>query len=456
VDVVFPSVDDFLLGKKKICVLGLGYVGIHVAVNFAKYFKVIGYDRNQKRIQELNSGFDSTREFSEKELSEVKNNLEFTSSPGRISECNLVIAAVPTPVNKNKIPDLSFLISASEDIGGNLSRGTYVVFESTVFPGATEEICVPILEKESGLKCGVDFKVGYSPERVNPGDKDHTFDKVVKVVAGQDNQTAEFLAKMYSFPVKAGVYIAPDIKTAEAAKVIENIQRDLNIALFNELSIIFHIMGIDTQEVIKAASTKWNFIKFEPGLVGGHCISVDPYYLTFKAEELGYHPQVILAGRRINDYMGKYVAENTIKLLINAGKQVKGSRALIMGITFKENISDIRESKVVDIYKELCDYGVNVEVYDPYADPDHVKSEFGIELMNKNSFGQKDSVIDFLQKNSLQKFDVVIVAVKHKPFFEITPDFFKKIMTHPPVLVDVKGIYSKSVFEREGFIYWRL
>jgi UDP-N-acetyl-D-galactosamine dehydrogenase len=256
--------------------------------------------------------------------------------------------------------------------------------------------------------------------------------------------------------VKAGVYIAPDIKTAEAAKVIENIQRDLNIALFNELSIIFHLMNIDTQEVIKAASTKWNFIKFEPGLVGGHCISVDPYYLTFKAEELGYHPQVILAGRRINDYMGKYVAENTIKLLIKSGKQVKGSRALIMGITFKENISDIRESKVVDIYKELCDYGVNVEVYDPYADHDQVKSEFGIELMNKNSFGQKNSVIDFLQKNSLQKFDVVIVAVKHKPFFEITPDFFKKIMTHPPVLVDVKGIYSKSVFEREGFIYWRL
>jgi UDP-N-acetyl-D-galactosamine dehydrogenase len=449
----FPKVEDFLSGREQICVVGLGYVGIHVAVNFAKYFKVIGYDRNPKRIEELKRGFDSTREFSPEELKSVQ--IKYTTDPSEIKNCRLIIVCVPTPVNKNKIPDLTFLKSASSDVGKNLSPQSYVVFESTVYPGATEEVCVPIIEKESGLKCGVDFKVGYSPERVNPGDKEHTFDKVVKVVSGQDKETAEFLAKMYSFPVKAGVYVAPSIRVAESAKVIENIQRDINVALMNELSLIFHIMGIDTREVLRAAYTKWNFLRFEPGLVGGHCISVDPYYLTFKAEELGYHPEVILAGRRINDQMGKYVAENVIKLLIAADKNVKSSRVLIMGITFKENIADIRESRVVDIWRELNEFGVKVDVVDPFAYPEEVEREYGIVMLNGSS-DWKTILDDLIKQSEKSPYDAVVVAVKHKFFYELTPRFFKAITNNRPIMVDVKGIYSKEEFEKEGFIYWSL
>ncbi len=449
---MFPKFEDFLEGHEKVCVVGLGYVGIHVAVNFGKYFKVIGYDKRRKRIEELSEGYDSTGEFSRDEI--LSANIEFTSDPKHISYARFIIAAVPTPVTKSKIPDLSYLISAAEDIGKNMSRGSYVVFESTVYPGVTEEICIPTLEKYSGMRAGIEFRVGYSPERVNPGDKEHTFDKVVKVVAGQDDETADFLAKMYSLPVKAGVFRAPNIKTAEAAKVIENIQRDLNVALFNELSIIFHLMGIDTKEVMEAASTKWNFLKFEPGLVGGHCISVDPYYLTFRAQELGYHPEVILAGRRINDYMGKYVAENLIRLLIRTGKPVKGSKVLIMGITFKENIPDIRESKVFDIYKELFDYGVEADVVDPFAHPDGVFRDLNIKL--KNSGIAWTDFIKSVEKDG-EIYDAVVVAVKHKLFFELGIPFFRRITKKDnPIMVDVKGIYSKEDFERAGFIYWRL
>lgn len=449
----FPKVEDFLSGREQICVVGLGYVGIHVAINFAKYFKVVGYDKNAKRIEELKRGFDSTREFSPEELKSVR--IKYTTDPHEIKNCRLIIVCVPTPVNKNKIPDLTFLKSASSDVGKNLSPGSYVVFESTVYPGATEEVCIPIIEEESGLKSGVDFKVGYSPERVNPGDKEHTFDKVVKVVSGQDKETAEFLAKMYSFPVKAGVYVAPSIKVAESAKVIENIQRDINVALMNELSLIFHIMGIDTKEVLKAAYTKWNFLRFEPGLVGGHCISVDPYYLTFKAEELGYHPEVILAGRRINDQMGKYVAENVVKLLIEADKNVKGSRVLIMGITFKENIADIRESRVVDIWRELNGFGVKVDVVDPFAYPEEVEREYGIAMLNGNS-DWKTFLDELIKHAEKSPYDAVVVAVKHKVFYELTPKFFRTITNHKPIMVDVKGIYSREEFEKEGFIYWSL
>ncbi len=459
----FPSFEDFLEKRERICVVGLGYVGIHVAVNFGKYFRAIGYDRNSRRIDELKKGIDSTREFTPDEIREA--DIHFTDDPAEISQARLIVVAVPTPVTLNKTPDLSFLISASETVGKNMREGSYIVFESTVYPGTTEEVCIPILERCSGMRAGVHFKVGYSPERVNPGDKEHTFDKVVKVVSGQDKQTADFLAKIYGVPVKAGIHVAPDIKTAEAAKVIENIQRDLNIALMNELSIIFHIMGIDTKHVLEAAGTKWNFLKFEPGLVGGHCISVDPYYLTFKAEELGYHPEVILAGRRINDYMGKYVAENTVKLMIKAGKQVKGAKTLIMGITFKENIADIRESRVVDIWKELTDYGVSVDVVDPYAYESEVEREFGIKLMNGNirNWEEIKKMIEGDRKKrderirGEKKYDAVLVAVKHNVFRELSPSFFKRIMTEEnPILVDVKGIYSKEEFEKEGFIYWRL
>ena len=326
-----------------------------------------------------------------------------------------------------------------------MQKGSIVVYESTVYPGVTEEECVPILEKESGLKWKEDFHVGYSPERVNPGDKEHTVERIVKVVAGDTPEITEFLAQLYGSVITAGVHKAPDIKTAEAAKVIENTQRDLNIALMNELSIIFNKMGIDTKAVLEAAGTKWNFLKFEPGLVGGHCIGVDPYYLTFKAQAIGYHPEVILAGRRINDYMGKFVAENTVKKLIQAGKAVKGSKVLILGLTFKENIADIRNTKVIDVYNELNEYGIEVYVYDPYAYPDEVEKEYGIEMLE-----------DIEKK---KPYDAIIVAVKHKLFIEeLNFERYKELMDSgdKPVLIDVKGLYNKDEVAKEGFLYWRL
>lgn len=432
---------SLLEGKEKICVVGLGYVGLPLALAFSKHFRVIGYDKKASRIDELLAGVDTTGEVKKEEL--LKHSVEFTSDEGRISEARFIVVAVPTPVDKLKNPDLSFLKEASKTVGRHLSKGSVVVYESTVYPGATEEVCVPILEKESGLKWKRDFFVGYSPERVNPGDKEHTIEKIVKVVAGDTESTLELIASVYGKVIEAGVYRAPDIRTAEAAKVIENVQRDINIALMNELSVIFHKLGIDTKEVLKAASTKWNFLKFEPGLVGGHCIPVDPYYLAHKSLEAGHVPELILAGRRINENMPYYVAYQTLKLLIKSGKRVNSAKVLLMGITFKENVADIRNSKVYELYKELKEFGVEVYVYDPVANQKEVKEEYGIDLL-------KD-----LKAHA--PYDCILLAVKHSIFLEgFDLSFYKAIMTEPYILVDIKGIYEKDTAIKEGFVYWRL
>jgi len=434
----FPVFEDFLSKREKIAVVGLGYVGLPLAVLLAEKFSVVGFDINSERIKELKEGFDRSGEVESEKLKSV--HIEYTSSPEKLSECKLIVVTVPTPIDEHKIPDLAPLKKASQTIGKFIRPGTIVVYESTVYPGVTEEFCVPIIEKESGLKYMKDFKVGYSPERVNPGDKNHTIDKIVKVVSGCDEDTLELLSSIYGSVIQAGIHKAPDIKTAEAAKVIENTQRDLNIALMNELALIFHKMGIDTKDVLEAAGTKWNFLKFEPGLVGGHCIGVDPYYLTFKAQELGYHPEVILAGRRINDYMGKFVAESTVKLMIKEGKQILNSRVLILGITFNENIKDVRNTKVIDIYNELRSYGVKAFVYDPLAIPQEVKEEYEIELLNS------------LEEKA--PYDAFIVAVKHEEFKSLSPEFFKKLSVSKPIIVDVKGIYDREKFK--DFVIWRL
>ena len=438
--------DDLLkkLQKKeeKICVIGLGYVGLPLAVAFARKFKVVGFDINEERISYLKKGVDITKEVSEEDLVSVKENLEFTSKEEKIKECRVIIVAVPTPIDKLKDPDLSFIKKASVMIGRNLCAGTIIVYESTVWPGLTEEVCVPILEKESGLKWKKDFFVGYSPERVNPGDKKHTLEKIVKVVAGDTKETAEFLGTLYGTIISAGVYLAPDIKTAEAAKVIENIQRDLNIALMNELSIIFHRLGIDTKEVLKTASTKWNFLNFEPGLVGGHCIGVDPYYLAYKARMSGYIPQLILAGRSINESIPKFIAYETLKLLIKAGKKIPETEILVLGFSFKENVPDVRNTKVYDLIKELEELGIKITVYDPIADRDTALKEYQVVV-------QKD-----LPNGS---FDAVIVAVKHSFFIEKFDLLeLKKLCKNPYILIDIKGIYDKKEALKQGFIYWRL
>ena len=435
---------DFEKGnKEKIAIIGLGYVGLPLAVLLDKKFNVIGFDINPKRIKELKNSYDRTREVTSQDLK--KCSVEFTYDPEKISQAKVIIVTVPTPIDQHNIPDLRPIKSATKTVGKYMQKGSVVVYESTVYPGLTEEECVPILEQESGLKWKKDFNVGYSPERVNPGDKKHTIDKIIKVVAGDTPEVTEFLSQLYGSVITAGIHKAPDIKTAEAAKVIENTQRDLNIALMNELSVIFNKMGIDTKAVLEAASTKWNFLRFEPGLVGGHCIGVDPYYLTFKAQAIGYHPEVILAGRRINDYMGKFVAENTVKKLIKAGKAVKGSKVLILGLTFKENISDIRNTKVIDVYKELKEYGINVYVHDPFAYPEEAKKEYGIDLLEN------------IKEKS--PYDAIIVAVKHRPFIEdLDLQEYKKLMKQDgqPVLIDIKGLYSKEKAQKEGFLYWRL
>jgi len=431
-----------LNSSENIVVVGLGYVGLPLAVLLSKKFNIIGFDVNSKRIEELKKGYDRTGEVSERELKDTA--VEFTDNPEVIKKAKVIIITVPTPIDEHNIPDLKPIKSATKTVGRYLQKGSVVVYESTVYPGLTEEECVPILENESGLKWKKDFNVGYSPERVNPGDKNHTIDKIVKVVAGDTPETTEFLAQLYGSVITAGIHKAPDIKTAEAAKVIENTQRDLNIALMNELSIIFNKMGIDTKAVLEAAATKWNFLRFEPGLVGGHCIGVDPYYLTFKAQAEGHHPEIILAGRRINDYMPKFVAENTVKSLIKAGKAVKGSKVLILGFTFKENIPDVRNTKVVDVYNELKEYGINVFVYDPYAYPEDIKKEYGVELV-------QDIKI-------FKPYDAIVVAVKHRPFIEeMDLKEYKSLMPDgKPVLIDVKGLYSREKAVKEGFIYWRL
>ncbi|MBI4688569.1 MAG: nucleotide sugar dehydrogenase [Nitrospirae bacterium] len=429
-----------LKNKRTIAVVGLGYVGLPLALELSKVFNIIGFDVKKQRIEELSRGVDINGEYSKKELTSSK--IDFTNIPDRLKEASIIIVAVPTPIDHHKIPDLSPLKGASELVGKNLKKGAIVAYESTVYPGVTEDFCVPIIEKFSGMKCGKDFKVGYSPERINPGDKVHGITGIIKVVSGQDKETLEILSKVYGSVVKAGIHKAPDIKTAEAAKVIENIQRDLNIALVNELAIIFNRMGIDTGEVLKAAGTKWNFLPFQPGLVGGHCIGVDPYYLTFKAQSLGYHPEVILSGRRINDNMGKYIAEHTVKQLIGSNRSVKGSKVLILGLTFKENISDIRNTRVIDIYNNLKDYGVDVFVHDPYAIPEEVFEEYNLSLLKK--------------PEDKKPFDGIILAVKHKEYCNYSLKDLKKLCNGRPVLIDIKSVIDKDKAQKAGFNYWRL
>lgn len=454
---------DIVNKKVRVSVIGLGYVGMPIAVAFSKKVDVIGFDVNQAKIDLYKRGIDPTKEVGDEAISTCT--VEFTTDETRLREARFHIVAVPTPVNVDHTPDLSSVIGASAIVGRNLTKGSIVVYESTVYPGVTEEICVPILEQESGLTCGVDFKVGYSPERINPGDKVHRLETIVKVVSGIDEETLEIVAKVYELVVEAGVYRAESIKVAEAAKVIENSQRDINIAFMNELSIIFNRMGIDTKAVLEAAGTKWNFLKFTPGLVGGHCVGVDPYYLTYKAEQMGYHSQVILAGRRINDDMGKYVAENTVKKMIQANKPIKGANVAILGITFKEDCPDSRNTRVIDIIKELKEYGVNVQVVDPVADAQEVKEEYGVNL---------DGLED------LNGVDAVVVAVAHKVFANLNLEKMKSWYRVYPnhllnsvnkevaatsdnsyennnyVLIDVKGIFSRKEAEELNYLYWRL
>ncbi|MCB4205192.1 nucleotide sugar dehydrogenase [Deferribacterales bacterium Es71-Z0220] len=433
----------FDINKLKIAVIGLGYVGLPLAVEFAKKFNVVGFDISTKRVKELNSGKDVTNEVTSEQLNEVLLTdssdvkvcgLKVTDNINMITDCNFYIVTVPTPIDRHKNPDLRPLIGASETVGKVLKAGDVVVYESTVYPGCTEEDCVPVLEKCSGLKYNKDFFVGYSPERINPGDKEHTFSKIKKVVSGSTKEVAEFVNNVYSQVVIAGTFVASSIKVAEAAKVIENTQRDINIAFVNELSMIFDKMNIDTLEVLQAAGTKWNFLPFRPGLVGGHCIGVDPYYLAHKAEELGYHPEMILAGRKINDYMGLYVANQVVKLMIKKGHTIKGAKILVLGITFKENCPDIRNTKVVDIVSELNDFGCNISVYDPLADPDEVRHEYGVELL----------ATDKLLPNT-DNYDAIILAVAHKEFKEIEKKLAKK--SSNVVIYDIKGFFDKDIVD---------
>ena len=433
--------ESLISRKSKVAIVGLGYVGLPLAVHLSKHFEVVGYDLKSDRIKELKSGRDRTLEVSKEDLS--KSEIFFTSDPKNLPACSLIIVAVPTPIDEHRIPDLGPLIGASEKVGENMVKGSCIVFESTVYPGATEEVCVPILERESGFILGRDFTVGYSPERINPGDKEHTLESIVKVVSGSDEETADFLSEVYGTVVKAGIHRVSSIKVAEAAKVIENTQRDLNIALMNELSIIFNKIGIDTFEVLKAAGTKWNFLPFRPGLVGGHCIGVDPYYLTFKAESLGCRPEMILAGRRINDNMGKYVAEQTVKSLIKADKHVRGAKIAVLGLTFKEDVPDLRNTKVITIINELKDYGVEVYVHDPLVEPSEAKMYYNLEL-------QQDI-------QELAGVDGVIVAVIHKLYREIGLLKIAGLCTNGvPIVMDLKGAFSLAEAKKLGIIYWRL
>ena len=426
--------------QEKIAVVGLGYVGLPLAVHLSRHFDVVGYDFKSRRIAELNTGKDRTLEVTDEEMAAAT--VVYTDDPKVLGNCRLIIVAVPTPIDQYRIPDLTPLRSASETTGRHLAKGSCVVFESTVYPGATEEVCVPILEKESGLVFGRDFTVGYSPERINPGDKVHTVDKIMKIVSGSDAPTAHLLEKVYGSVVRAGIHVAPTLKVAEAAKVIENTQRDLNIALMNELSMIFDIMGIDTLEVLAAAGSKWNFLPFRPGLVGGHCIGVDPYYLTFKAESIGYHPEMILAGRRINDGMGKYVAERVVKLMIQEGKQINRTRVGVLGITFKEDVPDLRNTRVVDILAELADYGIDVLVHDPLADSDEAKAYYGVDLKTLDQ---------------LKGVDALVVAVSHKPYKDMGLASLAGLCGGSrAVVVDVKSAFDPDDAGKAGITYWRL
>lgn len=426
--------------ERKVALVGLGYVGLPIAVAFGRRSKVIGFDINKAKIEELQRGFDRTGEVSTADLK--ASDVQYTANPTDLKAADFIIVAVPTPINEAHQPDLKALRMVSELIGKNMSPGTIVVYESTVYPGVTEDICLPILEETSGLKSGIDFKVGYSPERINPGDKEHTLEKIVKVVSAQDADSLEVVANTYALVVKAGIHRASSIKVAEAAKVIENTQRDLNIALMNELALIFHRLGIDTKAVLDAAGTKWNFLKFFPGLVGGHCIGVDPYYLTAKAESVGYHPQVILAGRRINNGMGKFVAEQTMKLFGQLARPVNDLKVAVLGLTFKENVPDLRNSKVLDVIQELREYGVEVLVHDPIAEPEEASAEYGIHLQ---------------QWNDLKDVDGLVIAVAHRTYAEMgLQELLKPLRSQQEgVVIDVKCLLDQTKLPKT-LKYWRL
>ncbi len=427
--------DDLLAGKEKLAVIGLGYVGLPIALEFAKKIPVIGFDINEKRVEMMKRNEDPSQELDSSAFEGA--NIVFTHKIEDLKAAKFFIVAVPTPVDHHNVPDLKPVLSASDTIGKVLKKGDYVVFESTVYPGCTEEDCLPVIEKLSGLKNVTDFKLGYSPERINPGDKEHTLAKIIKVVSGCDAESLDQIAKVYEIVVKAGTHRAPSIKVAEAAKIIENTQRDLNIALMNELSRIFDRIGINTYDVIEASSTKWNFLKFYPGLVGGHCIGVDPYYLTYKADEMGYNSEVILSGRRINDDMGPYVARRTVQLISQQHKDTSEARILIMGATFKENVSDIRNSKVADIVNELRQFSIHVDVIDPHADSE--------ELMHEYNFG--------LVQKPTGTYDAVIVAVNHKDYLNYDESYFTELIGKDGVIVDIKGIYRKKI---KALKYWCL
>lgn len=421
--------------KAKIAVVGLGYVGLPIALDLARKSSVIGFDISESRIEKMKKGIDPSEELGPEAFENT--DIEFTTKLDVLKEAKFFIVAVPTPIDEHNLPDLSPLLGATKTVGKVLKKGDYVVFESTVYPGCTEEDCLPILIEESGLKFPSDFKIGYSPERINPGDKVHTLKTVVKVASGCDEESLENIAKVYELVVEAGVHRASSIKVAEAAKIIENTQRDVNIALVNELSIIFNRMGINTYEVLEAAGTKWNFLNFKPGLVGGHCIGVDPYYLTYKAREFGYHAQIINSGRFVNDSMGGYIAKQTVKKIVKAGKHLNDAKILVLGATFKEDVSDIRNSKVADVVNELKSYSTHVEVMDPHADSVELEHEYGFGLIDKPS----------------GNYDAVIVAVNHREYKEYSEEYFSSLMNSSPVLIDLKGIYRNRI---KNMTYWSL
>lgn len=415
------------MNEIKIAVIGLGYVGLPLAAEFGKKYQVLGFDINTFRINELSKGYDRTQEMSNDDLKN-SHHLRFSSNIGDLDECNIFIVTVPTPIDNYKKPDLTPLLAASRTVGKSLKKGDIVIYESTVYPGCTEEDCVPVLEKESGLKFNEDFFCGYSPERINPGDKVNTLTKIKKVTSGSTPEIADFVDNLYASIIEAGTYKATSLKVAEASKAIENAQRDVNISFVNELSLIFDKMGIDTSEVLEAAGTKWNFLKYKPGLVGGHCIGVDPYYLLHKSESLGYYPQVILSGRRVNDNMGIFVANKLVKLLIKKGHKVEGSEVLILGVTFKENCPDIRNSRVIDVYNELKDFGVNVTVHDPWADKEEVHEEYGISIISELN----------------DKYDGIILAVSHQEYINLNLEDLKKSNA---VVFDIKSLWSKNIVD---------
>ncbi len=425
--------------ERKIAIIGLGYVGLTLAAGLARKIAILGYDTSESRIQELERGYDRNYELTAEELSTLK--MQLTASEKDLDRADFFIVTVPTPVTKMKQPDFSYLINASQLVGRHLKKGDIVVYESTVYPGATEEICLPALEASSGLKAGDEFMIGYSPERINPGDTVHTLKNTVKIISAQDEATLDILEQVYSLAAEAGIYRAPTLKVAEAAKVIENTQRDLNISLINELAFIFHRLDIDTIEVLKAAETKWNFLSFRPGLVGGHCIGVDPYYLTYKAQEVGYDPNVILAGRRINDTMGKFIAEKTIKNLIRIGVPIKHCRIAVLGITFKENCADTRNSRVIDLIRELHSYGTEVLIHDPVANHELVRQEYGVNLV------EWDEIVDL---------DAIVLAVSHRKYLELDKAHLKVKLNHRGLVMDVKSMLDPKEFKDSGIFYWRL